>query len=767
MPMLTASPEMKEVAIADEPKKEKTYWGHTRMIRKYRLYMNCVIQDGILKAAFYLPDHLRLDGDKPAYEVFLDKENRQFLTYDHLEKKWRDAKLDRLEWPGDAYYTTCWAGKEDEDLVQAYFSGERGGALGILDFQRNVRDEQLEQRHKRITDRWDKDLAQVPELPKDWAHWADKVAVRENFIFYHYKRGGAKTGYCTFCGKEVPISGHPYHNKEGRCTRCRHPVVFKALGRAGYFQTDKYYAYLIQRCKDGFVIREFWANRTYRKDRLPHSEPYWHEFRRSIYDHSGEVRSYYWGMYCQRETRWIAGSPCYYSYTGDQAGRVYGKTLPSLEKKELRHTGLAEWIRSHPATDPEKYLAVWKRLPQMEQIWKAGLPRLAAECFRFCDNVRKLVLHPDEPGLIRALGLDAEKFRRLRQLDGDTETLAWLQLEKKTGQRIPDEMLHWFQKERISAKDLVFIADRMSLVQIKNYLQRQKQYFDGSCRQALTTWQDYLAMAERLHYDTSDEIVYRVRKLRQRHDELVLQSEAGSLEEQASKMAAKYPHVNAICVELQEKYAYSDDDYTVLAPQDIFEIIKEGRMLHHCVGNDGAGERYYDRMERRESFIMFLRRTEEPNDPYYTLEIEPDGTVRQKRTLFDRQYEDIEQATEFLIKWQKVIAARLTGRDLKLAERSRELRKEEFIQMRKDRVIIHTGHLAGRLLADASQSGECLARCNQRDFSTGEAIPAEWVIFQQTGNRELLVPYKDGITYGPGTVLIPGCKDISAVAIDL
>ena len=156
MPMLTASPEMKEVAIADEPKKEKTYWGHTRMIRKYRLYMNCVIQDGILKAAFYLPDHLRLDGDKPAYEVFLDKENRQFLTYDHLEKKWRDAKLDRLEWPGDAYYTTCWAGKEDEDLVQAYFSGERGGALGILDFQRNVRDEQLDRYHKRITDPWDR-----------------------------------------------------------------------------------------------------------------------------------------------------------------------------------------------------------------------------------------------------------------------------------------------------------------------------------------------------------------------------------------------------------------------------------------------------------------------------------------------------------------------------------------------------------------------------------------------------------------------------------
>ena len=700
MPALTASQEMKEVAMADEPKKETTYYGHTYTTRTYFVFMNCLVQDGVLKAAFFLPDHLRLDGNNPAYEVFIDKENRQFLTYDHLEKKWRDAKLDRLEWPGRNYYATCWVSEEDAALVQDYFSGERGGDLGILDFQRNVRDEQLERRHKRITDPWDKDLAQVPKLPKDWKRWADKVAVRENFIFYHYKRGGAKTGYCTFCGKEVPISGHPYHNKEGRCIRCRHPVVFKALGRAGYFQTDKYYAYLIQRCRDGFVVREFRADRTYRKDTLPHSEPYWHEFRRSIYDRTGEIRSYYWGMYCQRETRWIAGSPCYYAYYGDQSGRVYGKTLPSLEKKELRQTGLAEWIRSHPITDPEKYLAVWKRLPQMEQIWKAGLQRLTKECFHNCDNVRKLVLNSSEPGLIRALGLDASKFRRLRQMDGDTETLAWLQLEKRTGQRITDDMLRWSKKEQISAKDLVFIADRMSLVQIKNYLERQKEYFDGSCQQALTTWQDYLAMAERLHYDTSDEIVYRVRKLRQRHDELVLQSEAGSLEEQASKMAAKYPHVNAICVELQEKYAYSDDDYTVLAPQDIFEIIKEGRMLHHCVGNDGAGERYYDRMERRESFIMFLRRTEEPNDPYYTLEIEPDGTVRQKRTLFDRQYEDIEQATEFLIKWQKVIAARLTGRDLKLAERSRELRKEEFIQMRKDRVIIHTGHLAGRLLAD-------------------------------------------------------------------
>lgn len=700
MPKLTATPEMKQAAIADEPKQHEGPYGYRYVERTYYPYMNCVVQDGILKAAFYLPEHLRLDGNNPAYEVFLDKKAHQFLTYDHLEKKWRDAKLDRLNWPGRNYYATCWASEKDAAVVQDYLCGERGGDLGILDFQRNVRDEQLEQRHKRITGAWDQDLAQVPELPKDWMRWIDKVAVRENFIFYRYKRGGAQNGYCTFCGKEVPISGHPYHNKKGRCACCRHPIVFKALGRAGYIRTEKDYAYLIQRCKDGFVLREFWAERTYWKDSLPSGKPYWHEFRRSIYDRSGEIRSYYWGVYCQRETRWISGNPCYYSYCGNQTGRVYGKSLPCMEQKELFGTGLVQWIRTHPVTDPEKYLAVWKRMPKMEQIWKADLPRLTKECFEHCDSVRERILYPNETRLIRALGLDGPKFRRLRQINGDTEDLAWLQLEKRTNQRIPDELFRWFKKERISAKDILFIADRMSPIQIRNYLQKQKPYFDGSCRQALTTWQDYLAMAERLHIDTSDEIIYRARKLRQRHDELVIQCEAGSLELQAENMDKKYPHVRSICEELQKKYAYADEDYLVIAPQNTFDIIKEGRMLHHCVGNDGAGERYYDRIERRESFIMFLRRAEEPEDPYYTLEIEPDGTVRQKRTLFDRQHEDIEQATEFLQKWQKVIAARLTGQDLKLAAQSRVLRNEEFIQMKKDRVVIHTGHLAGHLLAD-------------------------------------------------------------------
>lgn len=581
--------------------------------------------------------------------------------------------------------------------IQAYLNINKKAVEAIRQFQRDVRDEQLEQRHRRETDPWDKDMEQVPELPKDWSRWVDKVAIRQNYIYYHYKKGGAKTGYCTYCEKEVPIKVHPHHNQQGRCICCRHPVVFKAYGRAGYMQTEKHFAYLIQRCKDGFVVREFQADRTYGKESLPNSKLYCQEIRRTIYDRERKPRTYYWGLYKQRNMRWISGSPCSYSWSGSHDGRVYGKTLPTLEQQELRCTGLVNWIRKQKSVDPEKYLAVLERIPQMEQISKASLPKLTRECFSSCGTVSELIKNHSAGSLIKALGLDSRRFQRLRLHNGGCDLLRWLQYEKGTGREIPDNVLLWMYQQDIKPRDVQFIADRMSMVQVYNYVRRQMPSFRRNSHEVLRTWEDYLSMAKKLHMDVYDEIVYRTRKLRRRHDDLVLKCQEKDIELQAEEMEEKFPHVNAICQEIKTKYEYADADYMVVVPSGILDIITEGRALHHCVG---SSDRYWDRIERRESFVMFLRKTDDPFHAYYTLEVEPDGTVRQKRTEYDRQKKDIEQATEFLQKWQRVVTARLTESDKALAAESRVLREKEFIQLKKDRVIIHTGHLAGKLLVD-------------------------------------------------------------------
>ena len=49
-------------------------------------------------------------------------------------------------------------------------------------------------------------------------------------------------------------------------------------------------------------------------------------------------------------------------------------------------------------------------------------------------------------------------------------------------------------------------------------------------------------------------------------------------------------------------------------PKDAQEIRKEGAALHHCVGT------YVDRVAKGQTHIFFVRRVEEPDTPYFTME---------------------------------------------------------------------------------------------------------------------------------------------------
>ena len=111
LPNLTATDEMKKIATSDLPRKEKTDYGYVREVCEYYTYLRCIKQDGILKVAFFFPEHLRLDGSNPAYEVYLDKEKRQFITYNSLIQKWCESKLDRLDWKRQYWYTKAYGGK--------------------------------------------------------------------------------------------------------------------------------------------------------------------------------------------------------------------------------------------------------------------------------------------------------------------------------------------------------------------------------------------------------------------------------------------------------------------------------------------------------------------------------------------------------------------------------------------------------------------------------------------------------------------------------
>lgn len=698
MPVLRATKQMMELAAADSPE-QKYLWGSRRTQFKNAMYLRSQVYGGILKVAIFLTEYMRNGAREAAFEVYVDREKQQFLTYDRTGNRWLTAKLDMLPWP--RYICSeekRWCSSTTHNRIKQYLSTESGGYKGLLEYQLWVRKEELKRKYKRETEPWDIDNSQVPDVPKDWERWVRKVGIKPNFIFYKYQKKGATSGYCTYCEKEVPIK-KPRHNKEGVCPCCRHKITYKSDGKAGMVSTGREHMYLIQRCETGFVIREFSGSRVYSRENHQNESANICEIRRVLYDRGTLAsRIYNWGEYKRHIIRWVPGGEGYYYWNDVYSGRVYGKALPSLAREELRYTGLVECIQLLGTTDPERYLNVYRDMPLLEQLTKAKLAGL----------VRQFIAHrPYEwnkaamkPGisLTKLLGIDSQGLKRLRTNDGDSRFLTWLQHEKETGKTLPDRVITWFCNQEVTPKDIKFVQDRMSDVQICNYLRRQMLEMRKSAGDVLTTWADYLSMAARLKMNVRNEAVFRVRQLKKRHDELVsVFNHDKSMVVRAGKILNMYPHLEEIFQEIKDKYEYADDEYTVLVPARVEDIMIEGQLLDHCVGNS---DRYWERMERRESYVLFLRHTADIERPYYTLEVEPDGTIRQKRTLGDNQEDDIEYAEHFLRKWQKMVSQRLSQEDLELAQKSRVMRLQEFEQLKQNQVRIRTGLLAGQPLLD-------------------------------------------------------------------
>lgn len=95
---------------------------------------------------------------------------------------------------------------------------------------------------------------------------------------------------------------------------------------------------------------------------------------------------------------------------------------------------------------------------------------------------------------------------------------------------------------------------------------------------------------------------------------------------------------------LWERYLYENDKYLIKFPKNSFEIVSEGETLRHCV----AG--YTNRVSNGNTTILFIRKKEEENKPFYTVEIKGDNIVQIKG--FANSYMNkTEGLTEFVFEW--------------------------------------------------------------------------------------------------------------------
>lgn len=585
--------------------------------------------------------------------------------------------------------------------------------------QHEILYDKREKAEQRRLDRIKKKMNMVPEPTKDFKKWAISVVEKHIMYMLPFRKKQTTKTVCSAC------QSHNEYEKEkikpGQLIICPSCGVKCMVKRVDYENQILIPGYkfskevlLFQKIGIEFCERHFKLlyEVEFHGENLKITETgrvfypvgsFSAEWRGDPENIQGKKRATYFNKYSPwttNETLWDDKNFAGQSVIVLGNGLVYPKTVNKKIFHGTRYQYCAmEVIKNQMNITPIEYLRKYDRTPQaIEMLVKMGMYRMAMEItsYDFNGNGR-----PWE-----RLGISKKHLNRMRHINGGHIALEWMRYEEGTGKKLEDKTIKFFETEFIRPNDINFIMDRMSGQQIMNYIVKQCKQGKVKIVELLRLWKDYLSMASRMKMDLQKEMVYKPKNIKVAHDNMIILCDNSKVIMRAGEIAQKFPDVDNILQSIKDKYEYCDNKYTIIVPKRIEDIIYEGRTLGHCLDKSDI---YFDRIQRRESFIVFLRKIDDIERPYYTMEIEPDGTTRQKRTTGDRQDKDFRETVSFIQKWQREVRKRLDENDKNLAAQSAELREQEFKELRMNQTKVWHGMLAGKLLVDVLEADLMIA----------------------------------------------------------
>lgn len=96
-----------------------------------------------------------------------------------------------------------------------------------------------------------------------------------------------------------------------------------------------------------------------------------------------------------------------------------------------------------------------------------------------------------------------------------------------------------------------------------------------------------------------------------------------------------------------KKHFYENNSFLIICPNTPKELVKEGRRLKHCVAD------YTNKVIKGKTLIFFLRRKENIEKPYYTIEVTPKGRIKQVHGFDNCNIDKDSAEYKFLKKWAK------------------------------------------------------------------------------------------------------------------
>ena len=291
--------------------------------------------------------------------------------------------------------------------------------------------------------------------------------------------------------------------------------------------------------------------------------------------------------------------------------------------------------------DPSYLLNRLYYTPELEYVIKGGFIRLATDLINLGQSAAKIKVLKK---------LSKKNKERLIKYNGGVYTLELLQ----EFPQISDENLKEFAKIKSYNKAnqitrFLGVPNPLNLNHVMTLLRKT-----GGLRcDNIRMYSDYLDMAQARGADIHDEIIYRNKRWREFHDRYVEEANREKVKQKAKKFAGiQKDYKKNVAL-----YAWEGKGFSMLVPRNYLDIVDEGTRQHHCVG---ASDTYMTRMATRESFILFLRHSDKPEEPYYTLEVKPNGQIIQAYAAYDRK-PDYDKVSKILQQWQRDIAKRQKG----------------------------------------------------------------------------------------------------------
>lgn len=148
----------------------------------------------------------------------------------------------------------------------------------------------------------------------------------------------------------------------------------------------------------------------------------------------------------------------------------------------------------------------------------------------------------------------------------------------------------------------------------------------GTMAIALNAYADYLLAAEGIGLDLANPIFLLPKDFEKKHDRVTaawsrVQKERrreADAKRRKEQQAAFAKRLKALAL----RYTYTDGELLIRPAANAEEIVREGKLLHHCVGG------YADRHISGVTTILFLRRRSAPGEPLCTIEVNG-GKIRQ------------------------------------------------------------------------------------------------------------------------------------------